>query len=68
MQRVLDGGYANGFNQHPEEEMGLEESAYDKGYRQGQLDAWARKPSADSVPRSYSDGFSGMKHKFNRLY
>lgn len=68
MLRVLDKGYEDGFNQHPEEEMGLEESVYDKGYRQGQMDAWAKQPQPPATTLDYRDGYLGRQHRFGRPY
>jgi hypothetical protein len=67
MQSVLDKGYTDGYDQHPEEEMALDESAYDKGYRQGQLDAFAGHSEQNHEP-GYQDGYKRHPHIFKRPY
>lgn len=69
-------GYDDGFHQHPEEERGVSEMAYDSGYRAGKLDAWDHKPTSsqsdafdhEAYAKGYGDGFNGRSHAFGRPY
>ena len=67
MLAVLNGGYSDGFEQHPEEPMGLAESEYDQAYRAGQLDAWNEQSAQHSTP-GYVDGLKGLPHLYGRPY
>jgi hypothetical protein len=64
---VLNKGYSDGFEQHPEEPMGFAESEYDQAYRAGQLDAWNERSSQQSAP-GYLDGLKGQPHRYGRPY
>ena len=75
-EAIFSTGYDDGFSQHPEEQRGVDEMAYDEGYRNGKLDAWSHKPARSTTDASdrevrqkgYADGYNGRPHQYHRPY
>ena len=64
---ILEKGYNDGFDQHPEEPMRLDEETYDRDYRSGLRDRTAGKPPAMQTP-GYEAGYNGTAHRYGRPY
>lgn len=64
---IFESGYADGFEQHPDEPVSDTIGDYDRDFRRGRSDAWQGKPPATSTP-GYLDGFHARKHIHGRPY
>ena len=64
---IFQGGYADGFEQHPDEPVSDPIHTYDRDFRRGRLDAWQGTPAIEAT-EGYRDGFYGRKHKHGRPY
>ena len=57
-------GYNDGFDQHPEEPLALDEADYDRDYRQ----ALKHQPAANSNSPGYQDALNHKPHRYGRPY
>ncbi len=61
-------GYNDGFDQHPEEPMSLDECSYDQDYRKALRDRAKGMLAADNRSLGYLDAANHKPHRFGRPY
>jgi hypothetical protein len=66
-EALFQGGYDDGFTQHPEEPISDAVREYDRDFRRGRVDAWVKRAAAQTSA-GYADGFQGKPHARGRRY
>ena len=66
-EAIFQSGYADGFEQHPDEPVSDTILEYDRDFRRGRVDAWKGVPST-KTSSGYRDGHDGRPHQHGRVY